>query len=202
MIQNTVNIADFVINSKVEDTESLTKFLNELLNSPYRDHQPWSTLQRLNEMSQSHGVETVEDSQIAEAIYDSVKQVTQGNAIAYYLNTGDTYSLTVLYDCIREQYFIGTMGDFVEFSNKIKYVATEFEAYVPHIDWSEWQEDDGSYFPIRLRVFDGQLYACFGDPGWDNDHRGAVASEFLMPDMQASDYIETVVSMIREINNQ
>lgn len=203
VIQNTLDIANFVINCKVEDTDSLTKKLNELINSPYRDDKPWLILQKLNEMSESHGVETVDDSELAEAIYDSVKQVSHGNAIAYYLNTGDTYSPTVMYDCIREQYFIGTVGSFVEFSSKIKHAASEFEAFAPNVDWSEWVEDDGeSYFPIRLRIFGGQLYSCFGSPGWDDDHRGAFGSDQLVPEMNHWDYIETVVSMIREINNQ
>lgn len=202
-IKNIINIAEFATSCKVEDTDSITAFLNELLNNPYRDKDPSSTLQQLNELTQSHGVETVDDEKIAEAIHDCVAQFREGNAIAYYLNTGDSYNLTVIYDFVTEEYLITTIADYIEFCDKLKYVAAEVEIFALGIHWSDWEEEDGeSYFPIRLRVFENQLTPCFGDPSFDSDHRGVFASAQLVPEMKPWDYLETVISMLRDMKKQ
>jgi hypothetical protein len=37
-----------------------------------------------------------------------------GDTVALYLNTGDTYACTLLYDTVKGKFHLTTMGDFVE----------------------------------------------------------------------------------------
>ena len=43
-----------------------------------------------------------------------------GDIVGLYVNTGDTYNTTLLYDTIKERFYVTTMGDFVE-KNERKY---------------------------------------------------------------------------------
>jgi len=41
-----------------------------------------------------------------------------GNIVALYINTGDTYSCTLLYDCVKERFHVMDWGTFVETAPK------------------------------------------------------------------------------------
>lgn len=61
-----------------------------------------SALHRANDILRQHGVEAIA----------SPHGCTQ--AAAYYVNNGETYELTLLYDCERGAYYVTSWGDWVE----------------------------------------------------------------------------------------
>jgi hypothetical protein len=54
----------------------------------------------LNELLETYGVEAIRDR--------------NGHAVAEYLNTGETYTTTILYDHTTRSFRVTTMGDWVE----------------------------------------------------------------------------------------
>jgi len=59
--------------------------------------------------SGTYGVEL-----LAEGGYTSPQRTDGSDIVAYYINTGDTYSPTILYNCLSGTYRITTWGDFYE----------------------------------------------------------------------------------------
>ena len=204
-IQTITSVSRFVIDCKTNNNDAaseLTQKLHELLNSQYRDDKPWNTLKELDLLADTHGVEVVNDEAIADCLYDSSQSIVHGQTIAYYLNTGDTYSTTVVYDCIHQRYFIKTIGDYVDAIENIKHVAEQIENFAPNIEWDEWQVDDGeSYFPVRLQQVGAYFIPHFGDPGWDTDHQGSWSSSVLVKDMTPQDYLGRALDLVIELAN-
>jgi hypothetical protein len=64
-------------------------------------------LEALNELLGGHGVEAIQHEEIYVDRY-------HGNIVASYINTGDTYSPTILLDHIKNRWRLTTWGDFYE----------------------------------------------------------------------------------------
>jgi len=121
-----------------------------------------------------------------------------GKAIASYVNTGDTYSATVLYDHEEEEFLITSWGDFYEewkAENVIEVNCKDVAKYihkVSHSEYIEWaelveggrdeydsEEDflEDAYLDIRLQIMeDGRWSLPYGSSDFDQDHRGAWGS--------------------------
>lgn len=65
-----------------------------------------AAMTRANELLEAHGVEAVYDDRGGFSGYWQ-------NIVALYVNMGDAYTATVLYDVRRGQFFVTTWGDFV-----------------------------------------------------------------------------------------
>jgi hypothetical protein len=74
-------------------------------------------------------------------------------------------------------------------------------SYSGGIDWRDWVEEEGEqgYFPIRLRLFEEQLFLNIGLSDWDNDHRGAIASGFVTKDMPNQEILDLCLELYQEI---
>lgn len=62
-------------------------------------------LEQVNKLMKAHGVEAIRGEWVSFYFQDIV---------LLYVNTGDTYSSTVMYDTERDRFFIGSYGDWVE----------------------------------------------------------------------------------------
>jgi hypothetical protein len=62
-------------------------------------------LEAANELLGGHGIESIQGSQVGRYYYDI-------NAL--YVNMGDTYDFTILYDTLKEKFLVVTWGDWVE----------------------------------------------------------------------------------------
>jgi hypothetical protein len=40
--------------------------------------------------------------------------------VALYVNMGDTYDATIIYDCLKDKFYVGTWGDWYEWRKKNK----------------------------------------------------------------------------------
>ena len=123
--------------------------------------------------------------------------IEDGKTIASYVNTGETYAPTVLYDHTHERFVISSWGDFFEqwrtaniIEVSLESVANDIHA-LSHYPF-EWEEcTDGSVedydsveewlesasMDIRLRVTEGSGYeVLFGSSDFDTNHRGAWGS--------------------------
>lgn len=40
--------------------------------------------------------------------------------VAYYVNMGDTYNATIIYDCLVDKFYVGTYGDWIEWRQENK----------------------------------------------------------------------------------
>jgi len=56
-----------------------------------------------------HGVEGIT------GFKNSSREMT---TVAYYVNMGDTYAATIIYDCLVDKFYVGTYGDWVEWREK------------------------------------------------------------------------------------
>lgn len=45
---------------------------------------------------------------------------SERKTVALYVNMGDTYSSTIIYDCLADEFYVGTYGDWVEWREKNK----------------------------------------------------------------------------------
>jgi hypothetical protein len=52
-----------------------------------------------------HGVEEIS------GFKNSANEMT---TVAYYVNMGDTYSSTIIYDCLADKFYVGTWGDWFQ----------------------------------------------------------------------------------------
>ena len=160
----------------------------------------------LNQVIMGHGIEAITDHDVANAFYDSVDAVKYGNCIGDYINCGDTYNTTILYDRIFDRLLVTTMGDYLEEIDRIKAIATEIENLVASgvIQWDEW--DDKS-FPLRLQKCEGNLQLFYGSPDFDSTHAGAWGyyeiqegnTEYLA---YAIDMYDQCLGMENQTNNQ
>lgn len=69
---------------------------------------PQQTLQNVDSIIDGHGVET-----LWEPYSDGSENKTRP-PLAYYVNTGDTYSATLLWDCRKRRWVLSSWGDFYE----------------------------------------------------------------------------------------
>lgn len=89
---------------------------------------PSAYLEHLNSQIDAHGVE---------AVWDNHGELStrwgDGGPVAEYINTGDTYSATVLWDDEENRFFLTTWGDWVERWEKEQYEA-ELETPTVYLD--------------------------------------------------------------------
>lgn len=64
------------------------------------------SLEYVNKAINAHGIEAIRGGGEWDSYY--------GDSVALYVNTGDTYNPTILYDTVRGKLELTTMGDFVE----------------------------------------------------------------------------------------
>lgn len=155
---------------------SVREWRDRLHNEP-KDYE--LKLEALNEALDESGVESL---------------IEDGKVIASYVNNGETYQATVVYDHEKEEFLITSWGDFYEewkTENVIeidcKQLATIIHgvSHDPLIPWEEMVEGDreeydsdedfleDAYIDIRLQVMDDhQWYFHSGDSQYDQDHRG------------------------------
>lgn len=134
-------------------------------------------LRAIDSIMDAHGLETL--------IADET-----GKAIASYVNNGDIYSPTILYDHENQEFLITSWGEFLEewrADNLIEIdcedVANEIHtiSHLSTIDWDEWIEngetDDDPQIDIRLQVTeDNGYHVHYGLSDFDQDHYGAWGS--------------------------
>lgn len=116
--------------------------------------------------------------------------VEDGKAIASYVNNGDTYKPTVVYDHEEQEFLITSWGDFLEEWLKENVIDIDCEdvaeeihtiSHLSTIDWDEWIEngetDDDPQIDVRLQVTeDNGYHVHYGLSDFDQDHRGAWGS--------------------------
>jgi hypothetical protein len=191
-----INAAEFVNSAKLslEASERLIRELHRLLSPPGVYYRPQVELEQINEMSNSHGVEVYTT--------DLYQELSSDRPVCYYLNTGDTYNLTVIYDCIFQQFEITTLGDFVERFERFEGLAIALSE-LP-VEWGEWREkgDDESYYPVRLQLLKGDYHLHYGDPSFDTDLRGLWGNAQLVEEMSDRDYLEVILDMAHQIEQQ
>ena len=89
--------------TKLEAFRSVEKWIAQCFNKPSELEMK---MEALNELIDGFGVEAVN--------HESNWDRYWGNAIALYVNTGDTYSPTILYSIEDKQFELTTWGDFYE----------------------------------------------------------------------------------------
>jgi len=89
--------------TKLETFRSVEKWIAQCHNKPSELEMK---MEALNELIDGYGVEAVN--------HESNWDRYWGNAIALYVNTGDTYSPTILYSIADQQFELTTWGDFYE----------------------------------------------------------------------------------------
>lgn len=164
-------------------------------------------LRAIDSIMDAHGVEVL--------IADET-----GKAIASYVNTGDTYSATVLYDLENEEFLVTSWGDFYEEWKTKNVIEIDCKAlagcihglsHSPLIPWEEWVEDDreeydsdedfldDAYIDIRLQVMDDhQWYFHSGDSSYDTDHRGAWGSSSVGKCVSMDEAMEIARDLIEQ----
>jgi hypothetical protein len=95
---------------ETEDTdlgifESVKQLRKQCLNPPDTITEK---MEVVNELLNAHGVESI---QVSEELY---QDKYWGNAIGLYINMGDTYDLTIIYDVIELEWQVTTWGDYYE----------------------------------------------------------------------------------------
>ena len=121
--------------------------------------------------------------------------VEDGRAIASYVNNGDTYKPTVIYDHENEEFLITSWGDFLEGWKSENVIEIDCEdvandiyniSHSSSVEWAEWIEGrpedydthedylEAAFVDIRLQVTeDNGYYVRWGLSDFDQDHRGA-----------------------------
>ena len=129
----------------------------------------------LNEILNESGVEEIAED---------------GKHLISYVNNGDTYAPTILYDVEKEEFFVSSWGDFLEewqAENLIEINCNDVAQQIynishsAHIDWDEWIEngetDDDPQIDIRLQITEENGWSVhYGLSDYDQDHRGAWGS--------------------------
>lgn len=80
--------------------EDQAKAIVSILNTDQAKNNPNNALDRVNAIMNAHGVENLNSEETGES--------------CYYINTGDTYSATILFDCNKWRFSVTTMGDWYE----------------------------------------------------------------------------------------
>lgn len=83
---------------------SVQNWMSQCFNRP-NDHE--LILCAINQILEGHGVECIRDENVYVSRY-------YGDVIAEYINMGDTYLMTIVYDTAREKFLICSWGDFYE----------------------------------------------------------------------------------------
>ena len=98
-------ILDLLQNDKnPEDYVSVQTWVRQCFNKPSCQEMK---MEALNEILEGYGVEAIE----MEGYYVNKYHF---NIVATYVNMGDTYICTILYDTENEKYLLTSCGDFVE----------------------------------------------------------------------------------------
>jgi hypothetical protein len=63
-----------------------------------------SALEEANKIMHGHGTESIQGFTDSREMKD----------IALYVNMGNTYAATIIYDCISDKFYVGTYGDWLE----------------------------------------------------------------------------------------
>jgi predicted secreted Zn-dependent protease len=95
---------------------------NALRRAKYRhgaDHD--KIMDHVNAALNMHGVEHVESSTHG-------FRRTWGNTVALYVNTGETYELTLIFDTLLQRFSIESLGDFIERKEQTKPCRYGFKA--------------------------------------------------------------------------
>ena len=98
-------------------SEPDAKLLSHLIQAAEResnDSERQEIIEYANRAIRGHGVEEIRGTKAPGANYRSLF----GDAVAVYVNTGDTYTATVLYDTVKRKFSITSFGDFVEKHDK------------------------------------------------------------------------------------
>jgi hypothetical protein len=96
-----------VINQRIDlaSFESVDRLRRQCYNPPDTITEQ---MEAINELIEGHGVESI---QVSEDLY---QDRYWGNAIGLYVNQGDTYDLTVVYNVIDSKFEFTSWGDFFE----------------------------------------------------------------------------------------
>lgn len=80
--------------------------LNKLFRSADNSTHINNALVRVDSLLHGHGVEYTQNA--------------EQDVVAMYVNMGDTYNATIIYDCLAGKFYVGTWGDWVEWRSKNK----------------------------------------------------------------------------------
>lgn len=174
--------------------------------NPYNKKEDWEL--------KIHAIDAIMDTFGVETLIDGDK------AIASYVNTGDTYTPTVLYDHENEEFLVTSWDDFYEqwqSENIININCKDVAQYIynvshsKYIEWSEWVEGDreeydsdedyiaDAFIDIRLQVMeDGSWSLPYGSSDFDQDHRGAWGSSSVGKCVS----METAMAIAKELIEQ
>ena len=83
----------------VNERGDVSRELAETIKTHRRPNDAWAIMRKANELLEGHGVEAIDGSY---------------GAPLYYVNMGDTYDTTLMYDAEEDEYLIGSWGDIVE----------------------------------------------------------------------------------------
>ena len=89
------------------DDDKAKEVMKIISKKPSSDKDAQSKMSTLNKLVGGHGTEVIRSD---DAPNDSFWQ----DAIAEYINTGDTYKATIIYDRIKDKFEVTTVGDKVE----------------------------------------------------------------------------------------
>lgn len=103
---NVTNIRDFFPELEPKEARGLA----EVLKRAETHNEVDAALDYANTLVEGHGVEAIRGDYHVDGYYQDI--------VALYVNTGDTYSATILYDTERERYYATTFGDWVEKNQK------------------------------------------------------------------------------------
>lgn len=62
-----------------------------------------AALERANTIMHGHGIEAI-----------TGHAANEMTTVALYVNMGDTYAATIIYDCLADKFYVGTWGDWME----------------------------------------------------------------------------------------
>ena len=162
-------------------------------------------LLQINDVLNFHGLEDIESP------------LAPDQLAATYLNAGNTYSTTVLYDRIWNRLLITTMGDYVELiqslEGMVKNIYSKFEAEVES-DWEIWEDSETAKweYPIALCDRDSYLELYLGtsvkaltssNALYAIGGIGSATALGMMPEVEdqssQDDVVELIVDLYRQI---
>lgn len=104
---NAKNLQEWFPEISAEDAKALAKYMKQGAGDR---HSVDNALDTINQVIGGYGVEAIRgDYHVDNYYYDIV---------GLYVNTGDTYNATVVYDTERERFEVTTFGDWVEKNQK------------------------------------------------------------------------------------
>lgn len=90
------------------DSKDLASLVHEMMERTDSHQKVDSVLD--NNLLEGHGIEAIRGEYHVNNYYHDI--------VALYVNMGDTYNLTLLYDTDRGKFYVTTMGDWVEKNDK------------------------------------------------------------------------------------